>query len=116
MMQRTFLTALGTVALAGAAGGLAGPEPALARGADSVAAAKKPGTVVAAARLRRGLWIPGTTARAFKLKYVTTDARGKRALSTGTVFVPKGHPPRGGWLVISWAHGTSGLGDRCAPS
>jgi hypothetical protein len=30
--------------------------------------------------------------------------------------VPKGRPPRRGWPVISWAHGTSGLGDRCAPS
>ena len=62
------------------------------------------------------LWIPGTTSRAFKLTYSTTDARGRRALSTGVVFVPKGQAPRGGWPVISWAHGTSGLGDRCAPS
>ena len=47
---------------------------------------------------------------------MTTNARGKRALSTGTLFLPKGKAPRGGWPVISWAHGTSGLGDRCAPS
>jgi hypothetical protein len=72
--------------------------------------------VVAAKPLRHRLWIPGTTSRAFKLTYVTTDARGRHALSTGTVFVPKGRAPRGGWPVISWAHGTSGLGDRCAPS
>ena len=47
---------------------------------------------------------------------MTTNARGKRALSTGTLFLPKGRAPRGGWPVLSWAHGTSGLGDRCAPS
>jgi len=75
-----------------------------------------PGTVVSAAPLRRGLWLPNTTSRAFKLRYVTTDARGRRALSTGTLFLPKGRAPRGGWPVISWAHGTSGLADKCAPS
>jgi hypothetical protein len=75
-----------------------------------------PGTVVAAAPLKQRLWIPGTTRAAFRLTYVTTNARGKRALSTGTLFLPKGRPPRGGWPVISWAHGTSGLADRCAPS
>src|SRR5215218_4359912 len=75
-----------------------------------------PGAVVSAAPLKHRLWIPKTTRAAFRLKYVTTNARGKRALSTGTLFLPKGKPRRGGWPVISWAHGTSGLGDRCAPS
>ena len=36
--------------------------------------------------------------------------------STGTVFIPHGQPPKGGWPVVSWAHGISGLGDSCAPS
>jgi hypothetical protein len=80
------------------------------------AEARPVGTVVAAKPLRHALWIPGTTSRAFKLTYVTTDARGRRVVSTGTLFVPKGRAPKGGWPVISWAHGTSGLGDKCAPS
>jgi hypothetical protein len=71
---------------------------------------------VSAGPLEHRLWIPKTTQAAFRLKYVTTNARGKRALSTGILFLPKGKPPRGGWPVISWAHGTSGLGDSCAPS
>jgi hypothetical protein len=75
-----------------------------------------PGKVVSAKPLPHRLWIPGTTSRAYKLTYVTTNAHGKRALSSGMVFVPKGRAPRGGWPVISWAHGTSGLGDKCAPS
>ena len=75
-----------------------------------------PGAVVSAAPLKHRLWIPKTTRAAYRLKYVTTNARGERALSTGTMFLPKGTPPRGGWPVLSWAHGTSGLGDRCAPS
>src|SRR5829696_342777 len=79
------------------------------------AADRPPGSVVSAAHLKRSLWLPDTRA-AYRLRYVTTDAKGRRALSTGTVFVPKGRAPRGGWPVISWAHGTSGLGDACAPS
>jgi hypothetical protein len=75
-----------------------------------------PGTVVSAAPLKRQLWVPRTTRSAFALKYVTTNAFGHRALSTGTVFLPKGKMPRGGWPVISYAHGSVGIGDKCAPS
>ena len=89
--------------------------PAIAAAARATAA-RPPGTVLSAAPLRRGLWLPGTTSRAFRLRYVTTDARGRRAVSTGTLFLPKGRAPSGGWPVVSWAHGTSGLADKCAPS
>jgi pimeloyl-ACP methyl ester carboxylesterase len=40
---------------------------------------------------------------------------GDQAVS-GTVAVPKGKAPKGGWPVITWAHGTVGIADRCAPS
>ncbi len=89
---------------------------ALAPGAAHAAPSEPPGTVTAAEPLDPSLWIPGTTAKALRLTYVTTDARGRRALSTGQLLLPAGDPPRGGWPVISWAHGTSGLGDACAPS
>lgn len=35
---------------------------------------------------------------------------------TGLVAVPSTSPPAGGYPVISWAHGTTGLADVCAPS
>ena len=35
---------------------------------------------------------------------------------SGTLAIPKGHAPKGGWPVISWAHGTTGVADACAPS
>ena len=73
------------------------------------------GTVVSARPLAPQFWVPGS-ADATVLTYVTTDAFGKKALSTGTVFTPRGTAPPGGWPVISWAHGTSGIGDDCAPS
>jgi pimeloyl-ACP methyl ester carboxylesterase len=40
---------------------------------------------------------------------------GGQAVS-GTVAVPKGKAPEEGWPVITWAHGTVGIADRCAPS
>src|SRR5689334_11948794 len=67
-----------------------------------------PGTVVRSEALPRRLWIPRSTSRAWRLTYVTRDSHGARALSTGTVFVPFGTPPKGGWPVVSWAHGISG--------
>lgn len=73
------------------------------------------GSVVSSRPLASQFWVPGS-ADATVLTYVTTDAFGHKALSTGTVFIPKGTAPPGGWPVISWAHGTSGIGDDCAPS
>jgi pimeloyl-ACP methyl ester carboxylesterase len=35
---------------------------------------------------------------------------------SGIVALPAGDPPAGGFPLISWAHGTLGLGDRGAPS
>jgi hypothetical protein len=35
---------------------------------------------------------------------------------SGAVFVPAGPEPAGGWPVVSWAHGTVGVADACAPS
>src|SRR5262249_12851241 len=35
---------------------------------------------------------------------------------TGAVLAPLGDPPTGGWPVVSWDHGTTGMADRCAPS
>jgi acetyl esterase/lipase len=35
---------------------------------------------------------------------------------SGVVIEPAGQPPPGGWPVISYAHGTTGVADACAPS
>ncbi|MFT4193744.1 lipase family protein [Ottowia sp.] len=35
---------------------------------------------------------------------------------SGAVFFPKTERPAGGWPVVAWAHGTTGVGDACAPS
>jgi pimeloyl-ACP methyl ester carboxylesterase len=35
---------------------------------------------------------------------------------SGTMSIPAGTPPAGGWPVITWTHGTTGLNAVCAPS
>jgi pimeloyl-ACP methyl ester carboxylesterase len=48
--------------------------------------------------------------------YASRTPQGAKTAVSGTVSVPKGKPPKGGWPVISWAHGTTGVADACAPS
>lgn len=73
------------------------------------------GTVIRSVDLDRHLWVPNT-ARAQRFLYSTRDVHGKMATSTAAVFLPGGTAPKGGRPVIAWAHGTTGLGDDCAPS
>jgi alpha-beta hydrolase superfamily lysophospholipase len=48
--------------------------------------------------------------------YHETTVDGKDVAVSGAVAVPKGTPPRDGWPVISWAHGTTGNAPLCAPT
>jgi pimeloyl-ACP methyl ester carboxylesterase len=50
------------------------------------------------------------------LLYTSTGIDGKAVAVSGDVAVPKGKAPTGGWPVITWAHGTVGIADACAPS
>jgi pimeloyl-ACP methyl ester carboxylesterase len=48
--------------------------------------------------------------------YHTTSVDGRDVAVSGTIAVPGGTPPAGGWPVISWAHGTTGDAPACTPS
>ena len=50
------------------------------------------------------------------LLYGSTSTNGDRTAVSGTVAVPKGKAPKGGWPVVTWGHGTVGIADACAPS
>jgi pimeloyl-ACP methyl ester carboxylesterase len=54
----------------------------------------------------------------FRILYTSTDGIGgtARVVVSGAYFVPKGTPPEGGWKLLAWAHGTTGIADICAPS
>ncbi|GAB2630143.1 lipase family protein [Prescottella soli] len=88
------------------------PVTAAAGGAP---AGQEPGRVQSVETLPPELGLAGA-AREYRMTYTTRDAEGRPASSSGVVFVPPGTPPEGGWPVMSWAHGTVGLGDDCAPS
>jgi pimeloyl-ACP methyl ester carboxylesterase len=54
--------------------------------------------------------------RSATITYLSDDAHGHRITVSGMLYVPAGPPPAGGWPVISWGHGTTGVADACAPS
>jgi hypothetical protein len=53
-----------------------------------------------------------------RILYTSTDVRWHAGIVpvSGTLYLPKGEPPAGGWPLVAWAHGTLGVSDRCAPS
>ena len=48
--------------------------------------------------------------------YRSTSITGKSIAESGSVAIPKGKAPKGGWPIVTWAHGTTGIADQCAPS
>lgn len=52
----------------------------------------------------------------YRVAYHSTSVAGDDVVVTGFVTYPGGDPPEGGWPLIAWAHGTTGMGDGCAPS
>src|ERR1700680_2167856 len=48
--------------------------------------------------------------------YYTPRASGKDAFASGGVLMPYGPSPKGGWPLLAWSHGTSGVARSCAPS
>lgn len=74
-----------------------------------------PGVVAATMPLDPAVSLP-QAGRAVRQVYGTIDQHGQPAISTSVVFLPHGDAPQGGWPVVAWAHGTTGLGDDCAPS
>ena len=50
------------------------------------------------------------------LLYRSTDPGGRPVAVSGSISMPQGSPPPGGWPVITWTHGTTGIAPICAPS
>ena len=47
---------------------------------------------------------------------MSTGLDDKPIAVSGIVVTPLGTPPAGGWTIVAWAHGTTGIVPRCAPS
>lgn len=52
----------------------------------------------------------------YRMMYHSRSLAGDDIAVTGLVVVPPEPAPAGGRPVVSWAHGTTGIADRCAPS
>lgn len=59
---------------------------------------------------------PGLNGSMSRVMYHSTTITGQDIPVTGLILIPKGTAPSGGWPVITWAHGTTGIADACAPS
>jgi len=72
-------------------------------------------TLLASKRMEN---IPLTSAhRAYAVTYRSTAANGTDQVPVnGMVAIPKGKAPLGGFPVVSWANGTTGVASQCPPS
>jgi acetyl esterase/lipase len=53
---------------------------------------------------------------AHRVLYRSTSPEGKPIAVSGVIIIPPGTAPAGGWPVVAWAHPTTGIVPRCAPS
>lgn len=74
-----------------------------------------PGTVLDRRPLPADMW-PAHAAEAIHVVYQGVGYDGAGRGVSGSVFLPAGDAPPEGWPVVSYAHGTTGLADHCAPS
>jgi pimeloyl-ACP methyl ester carboxylesterase len=61
--------------------------------------------------------VPGAAVN-MRLLYSSTDGLDGETpvMVSGSLFLPQGTAPDGGWPLVAWTHGTVGIADICAPS
>ncbi|MBA3895607.1 MAG: alpha/beta fold hydrolase [Sphingomonadaceae bacterium] len=84
----------------------------LATATGAIAQAAAPGALIASAPMAGA---PAGT-HAWRIRYASTDDRGRPEEVTAVVVAPDRPPPPGGRRVIAWAHGAWGVVETCAPS
>lgn len=55
-------------------------------------------------------------AERYIITYRSRGVHEEPIVASGYILLPKGKAPKGGWPVLAWAHGTTGVADTCAPS
>ncbi len=114
---------LAVTMVAGLASGLTGAAAAATQGPGGDAFYVPPsplpagpkGSVVWVRGLMGTMALP-SAARNILVLYRSEDPVGAPVVVSGTVSIPKGTAPAGGWPVITWTHGTTGIAAACAPS
>ena len=120
MLRRRWLAAAAAVLAVAGVGGLtasAGASPSVPASPPGFAFGA-PGTLLAAqpvTDLDPSLVALG--AHEWRVWYTSRSGLNNRpVIVSGMVIEPAGTAPAGGWPVIAWAHGTTGVADDCAPS
>jgi len=72
----------------------------------------EPGEVIGVQEVE-GIDLDGTVLRVL---YHSESLEGDDIAVSGIIVVPTGDAPEGGRPVLTWAHGTTGIADECAPS
>ena len=99
--------------------GCASPVAGITPPADAAdAVAPHPGTVIDATPMSDvDESVRALGATAVRVRYRSTSGLdGSPTEVTAALFVPSGKPPQGGWPVIAFAHGTTGINPDCGPS
>lgn len=74
----------------------------------------QPGELIRAAEFDEYQLPEGVSA--FRILYHSRSASGTDVVASGVVLTPDQASPAGGWPVIAWAHGFTGIARHCAPS
>jgi acetyl esterase/lipase len=114
----TAATALLSLSLASAANAAVATGPAGASFYAPAASKYKsgsPGDVIWTRTAQSAISLSNAS-QSINVLYKSKSLANKLIPVSGTVYLPKGTPPAGGWPVVSYAHGTTGSADICAPS
>lgn len=60
--------------------------------------------------------LASVASRADRMTYRSFSLNGSPIVVSGVFLIPIGRPPKHGWPVVSWGHGSTGVSDSCAPS
>lgn len=106
-----------SLAVAAVMGGMGLVTPAAAQYSAFYAAtqaelAGAPGSIIRTQQIYGSPW--GSTA--YKVLYRSTGLQGEPIAVSGVVVIPQAAAPSGGYPVVAWAHPTTGVADKCAPS
>jgi pimeloyl-ACP methyl ester carboxylesterase len=74
----------------------------------------KNGLMIKSMRISGGALPQG--GKSYAVLYSSRAPNGAIVPVSGTLTIPNGKAPKGGFPVVSWAHGTTGIADSCAPS
>lgn len=75
----------------------------------------QPGSLIRQRPLTNAAALP-SAARNVLVLYHSKSIDGRDIAVSGTIAIPQGPAPAGGWPLTTWGHGTTGIGPACAPS